>query len=166
MNHQIQASELRVVDDEGNNLGVLKREEAIRIAAEKELDLIEIAPKAQPPVAKIMEFGKYLYQEQKKAREGRKGQKSETKQVRFTVRTSGQDLEIRAKLVDKFLQKRHKVRILMTMKGREKSLRDFANQRLQNFLSMITEPYKIDQEIKGTPMGLLMVISHNMKHEA
>lgn len=159
MNHQIQASELRVIDDEGKNVGVLKREEAIRLALKREMDLIEVAPTAQPPVARIMEFGKYLYQEQKKAKEGRKGQKSETKQVRFTVRTSGQDLELRAKQVDKFLQKRHRVQILMTMKGREKSLRDFANQRLRNFLSLITESYKVSQEPKSTPMGLLMVIS-------
>jgi len=158
MNHQIQASELRIIDEEGKNFGVLKREEALHLAIDKGLDLIEVAPTAQPPVAKIMEYGKYLYQEQKKAREGRKGQKTETKQVRFTVRTSGNDLTLRAKQVDAFLAKRHKVRILMTMKGREKSLRDFANKRLQNFLSMIAQPYKVDQEPKGTPMGILMVI--------
>ena len=106
-----------------------------------------------------MEYGKYLYQEQKKEKEGRKRQRSELKQVRFTVRTSGNDLTLRAKQVDKFLQKRHKVRILMTMRGREKALRDFANMRLQKFLSLITEPYKVEQEPKFSPMGMFMVIS-------
>jgi len=123
------------------------------------LDLIEISPTAKPPVAKIMEYGKYLYQEQKKEKEGRKRQRSELKQVRFTVRTSGNDLTLRAKQVDKFLQKRHKVRILMTMRGREKALRDFANMRLQKFLSLITESYKVEQEPKFSPMGMFMVIS-------
>jgi len=138
---------------------VLKTEDALKIAQDKELDLIEIAPTAKPPVAKIMDYGKFLYQEQKKERGGRKGQKSELKIVRFSVRTSGGDLESRAKQVDKFLQKRYKVRIQMTLKGREKALRDFANKRLENFLSLITESYKVEQEPKTFPMGIFMIIN-------
>jgi len=159
INNQIQAPELRVIDDTGKNLGVLNTQEALSIAQKKELDLIEIAPTATPPVAKIMEYGKYLYHEQKKERDSRKGQKSETKMVRFSVRTSGSDLEFRAKQVDKFLKKRYKVRIQMTLRGREKALRDFANKRLENFLSQITEPYKVEQEPKNFPMGMFLVIS-------
>jgi len=137
----------------------LKTEEALKMAREKEQDLIEIAPTAKPPVAKIMEYGKYLYRERKKQKEGRRGQKSELKMVRFSVRTSGADLELRANQVDKFLKKRYKVRIQMTLKGREKALRDFANGRLKNFLSLIKESYKIEQEPKSFPMGIFMVIS-------
>ncbi len=159
INNQIFALELRVIDDAGKNLGVLSKEEALNIARERGLDLIQIVPTAQPPVAKIMDFGKFLYQEQKRAREGRKGQKSETKQVRFSVRTSGGDFQFKAKQVDKFLQKRYKVRILLALKGREKALRDFANERLQNFLSLITESYKVEQSLKNTPMGIMMIIS-------
>jgi translation initiation factor IF-3 len=106
-----------------------------------------------------MEYGKYLYQEQKKQKAGRGGQKSELKMVRFSVRTSGADLEFRANQVDKFLKKRYKVRIQMTLKGREKALRDFANKRLTNFLSLIKESYKTDQEPKSFPMGIYLVIS-------
>lgn len=159
LNNQIQAPEVRVIDDTGKNLGVLSTQEAINVAREKELDLIEIAPTATPPVAKIMEYGKYLYHEQKKEKEGRKGQKNETKMVRFSVRTSGSDLEFRAKQVDKFLKKRYKVRIQMTLRGREKALRDFANKRLENFLTQITESYKVEQEPKNFPMGIFMIIS-------
>lgn len=159
LNNQIQAQELRVIDDEGKNLGVLKTEEALRIAQNKGLDLIEISPTADPPVAKILEYGKYLYSEKKKEKEGRRGQKSELKMVRFSVRTSGSDLEFRANQVDKFLKKRYKVRIQMTLRGREKALRDFANKRLENFLSQITESYKIDQEPRSFPMGIFMIIS-------
>jgi len=159
INNQIRSPELRVIDEEGKNLGVLKIEEALRISREKELDLIEISPKANPPVAKIMEYGKYLYQEKKKEREGRKRQKNETKGVRFTVRTSGNDITFRAEQVDKFLKKGYRVRIQMIMKGREKALKDFANERLQNFLGLITEQYKIDQEPKRSPVGMFMVIS-------
>jgi len=159
INNQIFALELRVIDDAGKNLGVLSKEEAVAMAREKGLDLIEIAPTAQPPVVKIMELGKFLYQEQKKAREGRKGQKSETKQVRFSIRTSSGDFQFKAKQVDKFLQKRYKVRILLALKGREKSLRDFANERLHNFMSLITESYKVEQPSKNTPMGIMMIIA-------
>lgn len=147
-----------MIDNEGKNLGVLTKEAALELAREKGLDLLEIVPSAQPPIAKIMDMGKYLYQEQKKAREGRKGQRSETKEVRFSVRTSGGDLEFKAAQVDKFLQKRYKMRILMTLKGREKALRDFANTRLKNFLSLIKESYKIEQEPKSTPRGIMMTI--------
>ena len=160
MNQQIRAPELRIIDENGKNLGVLKVEDAFRISQEKELDLIEISPNANPPVAKMMEYGKYLYQQQKKEREGRKGQRSEIKGIRFTVRTSGNDLVIRARQADKFLEKGHKVRIQMTMRGREKALREFADQRLQNFLSLIKESYKIEQEPRRSPMGIFMVISH------
>jgi len=106
-----------------------------------------------------MDRGKYLYQEQKKAKEGRKGQKTETKSVRFSIRTSGGDFEFKTKQVDKFLQKRYKVRILLALRGREKALRDFANERLQIFLSLITESYKIEQSPKNTPMGIIMIIN-------
>lgn len=161
LNNQIRALELRVIDDAGKNVGILKTEEALRIAYEKGLDLIEIAPTATPPVAKITEYGKYLYQERKKEKEGRSGQKTGRKIVRFTVRTSGSDLEFRAKQIDKFLQKRYKVQIQMVLKGREKTLRDFANKRFQNFLPLISEPYKIEQPLKSFPMGMFMTIGKN-----
>lgn len=150
---------MRVIDENGKNLGILTLEKALEISREKELDLIEISPGAAPPIAKIMEYGKYLYQQQKKERGGRRGQKSEIKGVRFTVRTSGNDLIFRAKQVDKFLKKGYKVRIQMVLKGREKALQDFANEKLQAFLSLITESYKVDQEPKKSPMGIFMAIN-------
>lgn len=159
LNNQIRAAELRVIDEDGKNLGILNTQEALRIARDKGADLIEISPTANPPVAKIMEYGKFLYQQKRKDKEGRKGQKSETKIIRFSVRTTGSDLAFRAGQVDKFLQKRYKVRIQMVLRGREKSLRDFANKRLENFLSLITESYKIEQEPKNFPMGTMMIIN-------
>lgn len=152
---------MRVIDEEGKNLGILKLDEALSQSQERGLDLIEISPKADPPVAKIMEYGKYLYHEKKKEKEGRKGQKNEIKGVRFTVRTSGNDLTFRANQVDKFLKKGYKVRIQMNMRGREKALQGFANERLKSFLALITESYKVDQEPKRFPMGMFMVISKN-----
>ncbi|MFY9457820.1 MAG: translation initiation factor IF-3 [Candidatus Spechtbacterales bacterium] len=159
LNNQIRVPELRVIDSEGKNLGVLKTEDALKMARESNLDLIEIAPAANPPVAKVMEYGKFLYQEKRRDKEGRKGQKSETKIIRFSVRTTGSDLAFRASQVDKFLQKRYKVRIQMVLRGREKSLRDFANKRLGSFLSLITESYKMEQEPKNFPMGIMMIIN-------
>lgn len=149
-----------MIDEKGNNLGVLNTEEALRLSQGKNLDLIEIAPTANPPVVRFMEFGKFLYQEQKKQKAGRKVQKNEIKEVRFTIRTSDHDIELRASQVDKFLKKRYKVKILLIMKGREKSLSTFANTRLQYFLGLIKEAYKVEMEPKRFPLGIWLGISH------
>ena len=105
-----------------------------------------------------MDYGKYLYQQKKKEKEGRKGQRKEIKGIRFSVRTSGNDLVMRANQIDKFLKRGYKVRIQLTLRGREKALQDFANQRLNTFLGMITEKYKVEQDPKRFPMGIFMVI--------
>jgi len=92
------APELRVVSDDGQNLGILSTAEALRIAKEKELDLIEISPTAKPPVAKIMDYGKFLYQENRKAREAKKkAHGTETKAIQIGTGTSQHDLELKAK---------------------------------------------------------------------
>jgi translation initiation factor IF-3 len=158
-NNQIVAPELRIIDETGKNLDVLKLADALALKDEKGLDLIEIAPNAKPPVAKIMDYGKYLYQSQKKEKEGRKGQKTDLKGIRFSIRTSKNDLEMRANMVDKFLKKRYKVKIQLTMRGREKSLDAIARKKMDDFLGLLTEPYKVEQEIKRFPMGMFMSIA-------
>lgn len=159
INDQIRASELRVIDENGANLGVLKIEEALRIKNEKGLDLIEISPTASPPVAKIMDYGKYMYRQVKRERVGRKGDKPELKQIRFAIQTSPNDLGIKAGQVDKFLKKKYKVKIQLTLKGREKTLINYARQKFADFLKLIKEPYKIDQNMKNMPMGIYVLIS-------
>lgn len=160
-NEQIRAQEVRVIDDDGENLGVMNPQDAIKIAQEKGLDLIEISAKANPPVARIMEYGKFMYQQEKKEREAKKKQQTGNilKGVRISMRTSGNDLETKAKTVDKFLKKGYKVRVEVIMRGREKSLRHIADQKIEEFLGLVEEEYAIEQEPRKYPRGLHFTIS-------
>lgn len=144
-NNQITASELRVIDEHGENLGVLKREEALRIAKERGLDLIEIASAATPPVAKIISFDKFRYQKEKEEKKQYAAQKrvKELKQIRITPRAAKNDLEVKARKVDEFLESGHKVEIGVFLRGREKANRDWALDKLREFLLMIKAPHTI-----------------------
>ncbi len=117
LNEQIPAQELRVLDFEGKQIGVLKKEEALKLAKEAGVDLIEIAPNAAPPVAKIIDFGKFKYQEEKKLKEMQKKSKpSELKELRFTPFIGEGDYQMRLKRIDEFFKERHKVKIVIYFK--------------------------------------------------
>lgn len=159
INNQITAPELRVVDEQGQNLGVLPREKALEIARERGLDLIEIAPLAKPPVAKIVSFDKFRYQKAKEFRKQRRAQKGpELKQIRVSARAAKNDLEIKARKVNEFLDEGHKVEIMMVLRGREKGMKDWAKQRMREFLTIIGPNHKVFVEPKAGGKGLLMQI--------
>ncbi len=159
INNQINASEVRVIDENGQQVGVLPLVEALKLAQSKELDLIEIAPTAQPPVCKIMDFGKLRYQQQKEAQRQRaKQRRDEAKTIRISVRTGHHDVEFRAKQAEEFLNEGLRVQIVVTMRGREKAHPELARQKLNDFLGLITVPQKFLQEIKRTPMGFSTTI--------
>lgn len=132
--------------------------EALRLAQERNLDLVEVAPNVRPSICKIMDFGKYQYDKAKKERE-RKTKKSELKEIRIGFRTSEHDLAIKAAQTDKFLSRGHKVKIELRLRGREKSLRGLAREKMVHFFTLIKESYKFEQEIKSSPMGFTTVIS-------
>ncbi|QQG42594.1 MAG: translation initiation factor IF-3 [Candidatus Giovannonibacteria bacterium] len=149
-----------MIDQEGQNLGVLPTEEAIRRAHEAGLDLIEISPTAQPPVAKIMDRGKYFYEQEKKRRQAAKKQRDvEIKNVRIGIGTSLHDLEIRAKQADEFLRGGDKIKVDLFLRGREKYLdKKFLEGRIERFLAII--PSRFDKEpVKKGPRGLSLTIS-------
>ena len=138
--------------------------EAIRIAREKGLDLIQVTEKANPPVCKMADYGKYLYWEKKKDKEKRaKTFHSEIKGVRLKFGVSPHDMEVRAKSASKFLLKGHKVRIELLLRGRQKAntLSGFAREKIRLFLKIIEKeiPLKIERDIKREGRGLTMVIS-------
>lgn len=158
-NNQITASEVRVIDENSRQVGVLPIGEALRLAREKGLDLIEIVPTADPPVCKIMDFGKFRYQAEKEARHQRaKQRRDEMKTVKISVRAGRHDVEFRAKQVEEFLNEGLKVQLEVTMKGREKAHPELARQKLNEFLDMIAASKKFLQEIKRTQMGFSAVI--------
>lgn len=160
INNQIRAKELRVITDDGENLGIISFEKALEEAKKREMDLIEISPNAKPPVAKIMDYGKFQYQEQKKKKEmSKKTHIVEVKNVRIGLGTSGRDLELKAKKASEFLQAGDRVKVDLILRGRAKYLdRDFLRGRLTRLLDLITEEYKASDEPKKGPRGISIVI--------
>jgi translation initiation factor IF-3 len=144
-------------------LGVLTLGDALAKAREQELDLIEIAPTAQPPVAKIMDYGKYLYQEEKKSREaGKKSHEVETKSIQIGIGTSQHDLGMKVKKIEEFFKEGNRVKINMVLRGRAKYLnKEFINERLNRLLYLITEKYRIADGPKQGPRGLTVIIEHD-----
>ncbi len=170
MNEQIRVASAAVIDDEGKQLGVMRVEDALSLAREKELDLVEVSPHLNPPVCKIMDYGKYTYKIAKQKRQQiAKQKKIETKEVRLSVRTDVHDLDFKAKNAVKFLDKGHKVKIDLILKGREKAHIDLARSKMEKFLQIIKEMAKSNQatkdkeistvsEINKTPQGFNAVI--------
>lgn len=159
INNQIRVAELRVIDEEGKSLGIFDVAGALAIAKEKELDLIEISPTATPPVAKIMDFGKFLYKEKRKTRGTGGGHETETKDIRLRLGTSEHDLALKAKKASEFLKENNRLKIELFLRGREKYLnKPFLKERLYRILKLISENYKIVEDIKNGPRSIYMVI--------
>lgn len=164
-NDAIRAPELRVLTEDGENLGVLSRDEALAKARETELDLIEISPTAKPPVAKIMDYGKYRYEQKKKEKDARaKAHTTETKNIQVKIGTGEHDLELKAKRASEWLTEGHRVKLELYLRGRAKYLdKDFLNKRMERFLKLITHEYKIAEPPQKSPKGLAMVIERASK---
>lgn len=162
INHQIRAEKVRLIDDSGEQLGVFDLEKAIDMAKEKGLDLIQVTEKVDPPVVKIMDYGKFLYQQQKKEKSMKHSRKTEMKAIRLTFGISEHDMETKAKQAEKFLKIGDTVRIEMRLRGREKALGDFSRGKIEKFIEILKKsvPVKIESPLKKEPRGLTMIISH------
>ena len=149
-----------MIDEKGNNLDIVKTGEALKMAFEKGLDLIEIAPNASPPVCRIMDFGKYQYQKsQVEKKQKTKQIKTDIKGVRISLGISKHDAEFKAKQAEKFLSQGHKVKIEMILRGREKGMFEIAQSKMKEFIDLIPLEIKIEQEAKRQQRGLGMVIT-------
>lgn len=158
INQYIRTSPVRVIDENGKNLGVMETTEALRLAGERGLDLIEIAPTVTPPVCRIMEFGKFKYEREKGEREHSKKRGSEVKGIRIGFATGKHDLALRAEQARKFLEKGNKVRIEMRLRGREKAHPDFALKRFHEFLDSLPMEFEIESPPQRFPRGFAAVI--------
>ncbi len=165
VNHNIRAKEVRVIGAEGENLGVLALSEAINRAQEAGLDLIEISPNAVPPVAKIMEYGKFHYEQEKKRKEIKaKSHTTETKSVQVKIGTGENDMALKAKRAAEWLRQGHRVKVDLFLWGRYKYMEfAFLKERLERFLKMIPEEYRIGDPIAKSPKGLTAVIEKASK---
>ncbi|MHB1118144.1 MAG: translation initiation factor IF-3 [Minisyncoccota bacterium] len=165
INHQIRAKELRVVTDTGENLGTLSLSEALAKAQALGLDLIEISPNAIPPVAKIMDYGKFQYQQSKKQKEAKaRAHVTETKTLQVKIGTSEHDLELKAKNASTWLKEGHRVKINLFLVGRSKYAdMEFKKERLGRILNLISEEYKIAGEPVKSPKGLTIILERAAK---
>ena len=168
INQEIRAQELRVIDDEDGNLGVLTLNQALDIAEDRGLDLIELSPEAVPPVAKIMEYGKWQYIQDRKAREARsKTHVTETKALQVKIGTGDHDLEMKAKKASEFLKDGHRVKINLFLPGRSKYLDPrFLQERLDRMLRLVSENYKVAEPPQKSPKGLTVVIERDRAKKA
>lgn len=160
INKQIKATDVRVINEEGENLGIFSIAEALAMAESQNLDLIEITPQAQPPICKLMEYGKFLYEQKKKAQKAKAGAKTtETKAIQIKVGTGDHDLEMKARTASAWLKEGHRIKVELYLKGRSKGQGDeFLKERLDRVLHFITEHYKIAEPYKRSPKGLAVVI--------
>ncbi len=160
INNQIRAPKLRVIDDADGNLGLMNTEDAIKKAQEKGLDLIEISPNAEPPVAKIMDYGRFQYIAQKKDRDARaKAHVTETKTIQIKIGTSERDLELKAKKSSEWLKEGHRVKLDLFLPGRTKYMEPkFLEERLDRILRLVSEEYRVSETPKKSPKGLTVVI--------
>lgn len=142
------------------SLGEISNIEALAIAKEHMLDLVEVSPKANPPVCRIMDYGKYLYQQSKQQRIAKAKQKKvELKGIRIGLKTDAHDSNFKQEQADKFLRQGNKVKIDIVLRGREKAHQDLARTNLLKFLSGLKTPYKTEDPIKRFPGGFNVTIA-------
>lgn len=160
INEQIRAPELRVVGHDGENIGVLKTEDAQKMAKDKGMDLIEISPSAKPPIAKITDYGKFQYdQKKKKSAQKAKTHNVEVKSIQIKVATGEHDLNLKANRAGEWLKEGHRVKVELYLKGRSKYMdKKFLEERLERILKLIPENYTIAEPAKKNPKGLYLII--------
>lgn len=163
MNENIRAKEVRVLGSEGENFGILSLREALDKARELGLDLIEVSPNANPPVCKITDYGKFKYEQKKKDKEVKsKARVTETKEAQVKIGTSQNDMNIKATKIASWLREGHRVKIDLFLWGRYKYMEfEFLKERLERFLAIIPEGYKVADDIKKSPKGLSVTLERD-----
>ena len=160
VNEQVVCTEIRLIGAEGENVGLITPENALNMATEVGLDLVEISPNAEPPVCKIMDFGKYKYEQQKKESEARKKQKTiDVKEIKFRPNTDTHDYEVKMRSVTKFLDNGDKVKITMRFRGREMAHQELGRQLLERVSEDTKDIGKIDTIPKLEGRQIVMLIN-------
>lgn len=163
MNEAIRAAQLRVIDEQGLQLGVLSRAEALKLAEDYGLDLVEISPEADPPVAKIIDWGKYNYQRTKQLQKNKRNAKSfEVKQIRFGLKISEHDLGVKLKKVSEFLEDGHKVKIVIFFRGRELAHKDLGFKLAERVINGYENVAVSDQapQLLGKQLNFVLRSTH------
>lgn len=160
INEAIRENEVRAIDETGAQLGILKTAEALKIAEQKNLDLVLISPKANPPVCKIMDFGKYCYEQSKKEKEARKNQNIVTvKEVQLTLKIDTHDLNTKAKNANRFLSGGDKVKVVVKFKGREMAHTELGYEIAERFFKLVEQNGVIEKPAKLEGRNMIMILA-------
>jgi translation initiation factor IF-3 len=160
---EIRAAEVRVIGSDGENIGVMPTGKAMEIAVAEGLDLVEIAPTAVPPVVRVISFDKFRYQKEKEQKGQRQSTAKDMKQIQIGAKSGMNDLLLRSRQIDEFLREGYKVEIQLKLRGREKGNLDWARKKFEEFLTLISEEYKITNPIKPGGRGLNAQIGKSAK---
>ena len=164
INDMIRVREVRLIDDEGNQKGIVPTLEALKMAKEKDLDLVEVSPNANPPVCKILDFGKYRFEKEKKLRESKKNQKVlKLKEIRMQPKIGSGDLDTKAKHVQEFLDEGSKVKVTIRFRGRELAHTELGYDVLQEVLKRLTSAYVVEKAPAMDGKTMSMTISAKAK---
>ena len=159
VNQEIKANQLRVIGPDGEQMGIMSREEALQVAENAGVDLIEISPNADPPVAKVLDWGKYQYQKMKEQQKNRKHSKaSELKQIRLGLKIGANDLEIKLRKIRKFLEEGHKIKIMIFYKGREMAHQEIGYEMINKIVSKLEDDAIVEQSPQMTGRNLSIVV--------
>ena len=160
INREIRAASVRVINVDGEQLGVITLAEALAEAAKAGLDLVEVSPTAAPPVCRIMDYGKFRYQQSKKVQISKKSQTViQVKEIRLRPKTEEHDLEVKIKHIRKFLEQHNKVKISMMFRGREIAYTDIGRKIMEDLKNTLADGCVIDQQPKLEGRSMIMIIS-------
>ncbi len=160
----IRVREVRLIDEEGNQKGIVPTLEALKLAKEKDLDLVEVSPNANPPVCKILDFGKYRFEQEKKLRESKKNQKVlKLKEIRMQPKIGPGDLDTKAKHVQEFLDEGDKVKVTIRFRGRELAHTELGYDVLNEVLKRLTSAYVMEKQPAMDGKTMSMTISAKAK---
>lgn len=160
INQQIRAREVRVIDTDGKQIGILPLSEALRLAENKQLDLVEVSPTAVPPVCRIMDYGKFRYQQKKKVQESRKHQTQVlVKEVKLGSRTGEHDIEVKANHIRRFLEKKQRVKVSVFFRGREITHPELGREMLGKIYEKVQDIGAMEGQarLEGRNMSILVV---------
>lgn len=159
VNERVYAKTLRLIGPEGEQLGIFPRDIALKKAREFDLDLVEVASQAKPPVCRIMDFAKFKYEQEKREREVKKHQKhSQLKEIRISPRIDNHDYEVKLKHIKEFLEKKHKVRIRMFFRGRELSHKEIGKRVIERLVQDVESIGKIDKDAQMFGKNLILIL--------
>ncbi|MBR6756204.1 MAG: translation initiation factor IF-3 [Peptococcaceae bacterium] len=160
INEEIRCKEVRLVDDAGEQLGVMPPREAVKIAAEKGLDLVEVAPTANPPVCRIMDYGKFKYEQSKKEKEAKKNQRTiSVKEVKLRPNIEDHDFLTKAKNASKFLESGDKVKVTIMFRGREITHPELGKVLCDRFAQELSSVSKVEKEAKVEGRNMIMILA-------